>query len=466
MKTNYLTVVIGLFLALGTNQLNATHNRAGEITYRQLSSTTIEATITTYTKRSSRPADRDSLTLCWGDGTCQQVARSNGNGEDLVGDYKLNQYIATHEYDSAGTYILSMTDPNRNGGIENINFPNSEQVNFHIQTTFVLLEDGAPNGSPVFLEMPTDIGYVGKVFTHTPNVFDFEGDSISYEFSVPLSGIANPVLNYQFPDQINPGTENTLTIDPNTGMVTWDAPQREGEYTIAILIKTFREGVLVDQMIRDMQILVERGDNSNPGIQVTNGISTNEVEQRSLGDTVRVDLLYTDTDFDQTITLSSSSGLYLDFFENPATFSSEVNGGTGNASFEWIVREEHLREQPYAIAFGVQDDFQDSIGLASYIVVRFKVTDQMTNVQDIGAEALDFNVFPNPVNGQNITVQIPWESINQNFQIFDSSGRLIKKGRLNQATQEIDVEDLEAGKFIIQIRIGEVLKAKSFIKTK
>ena len=52
-----------LFLALivGLPAL-ATHNRAGEITYRHLEGTTYEVTITTYTK-SSVVADRPWLSL-------------------------------------------------------------------------------------------------------------------------------------------------------------------------------------------------------------------------------------------------------------------------------------------------------------------------------------------------------------------------------------------------------------------
>ncbi|MBT8218631.1 MAG: hypothetical protein KJP00_02320, partial [Bacteroidia bacterium] len=66
------------FIALNVLDLSATHNRAGEITYVQIGPLTIRATITTYTKASSIQADQDSLELCWGDGTCQQVLRTNG----------------------------------------------------------------------------------------------------------------------------------------------------------------------------------------------------------------------------------------------------------------------------------------------------------------------------------------------------------------------------------------------------
>ena len=70
-----------LFLGLYF-QGNATHNRAGEISIEQVGdctqSLTVRATIVTYSKASSFMADRDTLTICWGDGTCQRIDRQNG----------------------------------------------------------------------------------------------------------------------------------------------------------------------------------------------------------------------------------------------------------------------------------------------------------------------------------------------------------------------------------------------------
>ncbi|MFT6021819.1 MAG: hypothetical protein ACI9CQ_004630, partial [Saprospiraceae bacterium] len=89
------------FLCTICNTSFATHNRAGEITYRQTGPLTIEATITTYTKASSTPADRDTLEICWGDGTCDKILRVNGpnaNGENIGGDIKVNKYVSSHNY--------------------------------------------------------------------------------------------------------------------------------------------------------------------------------------------------------------------------------------------------------------------------------------------------------------------------------------------------------------------------------
>ena len=208
--------------------LMATHNRAGEIIYKQIAPLTIEATIFTYTQTSSIPADRDSLTICWGDGTCETLLRSNGNGESIENDYKINAYTGVHSYAELGNYILSMTDPNRNGSVLNVNPPNSDQIQFHLQTTFTLrnlLLEGGSNQSPTLLIAPIDVGFVRQPFMHTPNAIDLDGDSVAYELVTPLMGNDEIVPNYMPLDQIGAGAENSYTFNEQTGLLVWKNPQ-------------------------------------------------------------------------------------------------------------------------------------------------------------------------------------------------------------------------------------------------
>ena len=113
----YLFLLTGFYVFLLPSDAWATHNRAGEIAYRQIDELTIEVTVTTYTKASSTSADRDSVQICWGDEAsvedCQWVLRSNGNGspprgQNLANDTKLNLYIATHTYPGRGHYKICL----------------------------------------------------------------------------------------------------------------------------------------------------------------------------------------------------------------------------------------------------------------------------------------------------------------------------------------------------------------------
>src|SRR5512136_206292 len=112
-----------LLLLLNGFILSATHNRAGEITYVQVSDLTYEITITTFTYTLSY-ADRPQLDVNWGDGTISTADRKSK--VTLPNYYRRNVYIIRHTYPGPGVYKIVVQDPNRNFGVKNI--PNSVNV--------------------------------------------------------------------------------------------------------------------------------------------------------------------------------------------------------------------------------------------------------------------------------------------------------------------------------------------------
>ncbi len=136
MKSIYIFILASLSAA----SLFATHNKSGEIQYRQIGEKTIQCYIITYTDPISVPADRDSLEVNWGDGMTEWVVRTNGNGDgELISNrFQHNIYVSTHTYKSFGEYTLSIDDSNRNDGILNINNGNSNIFSFYVFNTFTL----------------------------------------------------------------------------------------------------------------------------------------------------------------------------------------------------------------------------------------------------------------------------------------------------------------------------------------
>ena len=182
----------------------ATHNRSGEITYRQIGPNSIEIEIVTYTKISGQSiqADRDELPVNWGDGSATEIVPRVNFIDGQYPDIRQNIYVAQHTYpgpNPAGQpYIVSMQDPNRNDNILNINGGSSVNVPFYLQTEVFILNASffGFNSSPILLEPPVDFGVVGQVFQHTPNGYDPDGDSIAYELIVPLSDIGTTVPSH------------------------------------------------------------------------------------------------------------------------------------------------------------------------------------------------------------------------------------------------------------------------------
>ncbi len=349
----------------------ATHNRAGDITYEQIGPLTIRVTITTYTKTSSVSADRDTLELHWGDGTSSKLGRVNGEGDRLPNDIKRNFYIGEHTYPGRATYHMYFSDPNRIGNIRNLNYPNSIKIPFHVQTTFTFLTSQfqGSNSSAILLQPPIDYACVGKPFIYNPNAYDPDGDSLSYELIVPLQEVNTLVPNYVDPDQIVPGNNNQFSLDERTGDIVWDAPRLAGEYNIAFKIHEYRQGVLLNSIIRDMQILVEACDNNPPVIETVDEICV------VAGEKVEFDVLATDPDLPQNRLALSALGGPFETDVSPATFSSSgrYQAQPISATFTWQTACEHITEHAYSVVFKAVDDTRDSTGLATLKTVLIKV---------------------------------------------------------------------------------------------
>lgn len=384
-------------------ELFATHNRAGEITYVQISQFEIEATITTYTKESSNSVVRDSLEICWGDGSCEYILRTNGpgaipQGESLENDTKVNKYVSRHIYPSIGHYIISMQDPNRNGGIQNI--AGSVNVPFFLQTSLTLFNQQFQglNSSPVLLQPPIDVGCVGETFIHSPNAYEPDGDSLAYELIVPLQDVNLEVPNYLFPEDIAPSSANNFFFDNQTGEIRWEAPPIQGEFNIAFRIIEFREGVAIDTMIRDMQILIQSCDNSPPVIESIDEICV------VAGDTVKIDVSVTDPDAGQQVRLSATGGVFL--LDDNATLDAP-NGFVVpvlNGQFVWPTTCEHPREQPYLLVLRAVDNNEDSLNLADLKTIKITVIAPPPENPRIFTNQTDINLFwDNPYVCENET---------------------------------------------------------------
>ncbi|MFZ4473619.1 MAG: gliding motility-associated C-terminal domain-containing protein [Saprospiraceae bacterium] len=375
-KRHFLLFLLLTFLAAPAF-LWATHNRAGEIHIRQIGPLTIEATIITWTKASSINADRDTLTICWGDFVCEAVNRSNGpNDKGVVwpGDIKYNLYVARHTYAGPATFRISMTDPNRIAGILNVNPPSSENIPFHLETVYSFQDPqfGGSNTTPYLLQPPIDQACKGKPFKHNPNAYDPDGDSLSYEFIVPLQSVNTPVPNYSFPNFITPGPNNNLSINRKTGDILWTSPQRAGEYNLAFIIISWRDGAPIDTTVRDMQILVETCDNNPPVVETIDKICV------VAGNLVKINVRGTDPDAGDKVQLTAigaplsqgAPGSNAIFTVSPTGFSTPpVNG-----IFTWTPPCEQISDQAYTVVFKAVDS--SSVGvpkLADLKTVEIKV---------------------------------------------------------------------------------------------
>ena len=363
-----------LLLLCSSTILYATHNRAGEITYRQIGDLSIEVTISTYTKASSIQADRDSLTVNWGDGTTSRVPRTNGGGDGitLANDLKHNIYKGIHVYPGRTTYTISFQDPNRIGGIRNVDFPNSISVPFYVETTFTFLNPQFQgyNNSVILDNPPIDEACIGRKFEHNPGAHDSDGDSLAYELATPMQAVGEVVPKYEFPNEISPGPLNNLTFNQRTGELVWQSPQLIGEYNVAIKIKEYRNGVLINTVIRDMQINVRQCEGVPPVVTTTTKVC------KVAGEHIQVDVLVDDQDFGDQVKISASGGPFLTKYDpavliGPDTF---VNP-TLQALFSWETKCAHISNSAYVTIFkGEDNEFGEGNSASGLVDLQYMET--------------------------------------------------------------------------------------------
>ncbi len=322
----------------------ASHNRAGEITYKQISDLTYRITVTTYTSTGpGRVADRPQLEVKFGDGTKADVKRIE---EVILPDYyKRNKYVVDHAYPGPGTYEIFVEDPNRNLNVKNI--PNSFYVVFSIKTLLVVNPATGRNSTPVLLNPPIDKAALGYTFIHNPAAFDPDGDSLSYKMSICTAEGGKEIEGYTFPP-----FSDSLVVNEKTGDLIWAAPTEVGKYNVAMSIEEWRSGVKIGKIQRDMQIEVYESANKPP---VISGYGKFCV---LAGDNFYTEIRATDPNNDR-IKLTASGGP-LTLPVNPATFQQVVSTpGVAVGNLTWKTDCNLVRKQPYLVIIKAKDTLND-----------------------------------------------------------------------------------------------------------
>jgi len=369
--------IVGMIILVGASHLNslATHLRAGEITLERVSCTdlTFRITITVYTDLGS-PIKFGDGELNFGDGSDPHITPQIDNTfrPDLGPQVGTVSYTITHTYGGPGKYTISYLEANRNENI--LNMSNSVNTRFFVETQIIIDPFLGCSNTPKLLVPPIDKGCTGAAFYHNAGAYDPDGDSLSYELTIPKRAKDADVVGYLDPNVekfysgigLNYGTSNenqdgppTFSIDPTTGTLLWDAPGAAGEYNVAFLIKEWREinGIWVQlgYVVRDMQIIIEDCLNQRPELQVPPDICV------EAGESISIDVFGTDPDYDsvkleafsQVFSINPSPATFSPF---PAILQKTAPGQDAKLTFTWNTTCAHVKDQPYQVVFKITDN--------------------------------------------------------------------------------------------------------------
>jgi len=184
---SWIGKVIGVLVLtlVAHTHVKATHLRAGEITLERVSCTglTFKITINIYTDTGSPIKFGDGI-LDFGDGSkITTPSIDNTLRPDLGPEVGFVRFTIEHTFGGPGRYVISYLEANRNAGV--LNMTNSVDTRFFIETSITIDPFLGCSNTPVLLVPPVDKGCTGVAFFHNPGAFDPDGDSISFELTIP-----------------------------------------------------------------------------------------------------------------------------------------------------------------------------------------------------------------------------------------------------------------------------------------
>lgn len=253
------------------------------------------------------------------------------------------------------------------------------------------------DNSPVFLQAPYLVACQGDAYEYNPHPVDPDRDSVVLSFGVPLdhftSGSFNPPVNpAPVPFEVgfsasNPTPDASFgagnvpaVLDPITGNLTFTTTLT-GSYVVKIVAQSYRNGILIGRVEREMQLVIVNcaGTNTAPvvngpfagafettviaGTLVNFSLSSNDPELLQDGSPQQNLLSATGVQFGTNFTSTAGCTLPPCATLDMTPVISGIQGAS--TQFSWQTDCDHLvdaagnvlNEVPYTFVFKVQDDY-------------------------------------------------------------------------------------------------------------
>jgi gliding motility-associated-like protein len=277
------------------------------------------------------------------------------------------------------------------------------------------------DNSPYFAEDPMAIICVGECFTYNMGATDVDGDSLVYSFTPPLVGAGSPgnytppytfdkPLYYDmFPAKPNFNwiTCKGILLDPITGDIAFK-PMIEQITVIAIKVESWRNGVKISEIRRDMQIIIRNcPPNDPPKLSGFGGWTSPFQAEICAGETICLDIYTNDTSTNppDTVKLSWNGNKTM---PPGATFTSSYANDPRlpTGTFCWTPTDADARDQFWQFNVTANDG-RCPIPASTTRSYRIKVKKRPSathSIANLGCGKYEFSTTTNPV-----TSTVVWE---------------------------------------------------------
>ncbi|MFA0962260.1 T9SS type A sorting domain-containing protein [Roseivirga sp. BDSF3-8] len=275
----------------------------------------------------------------------------------------------------------------------------------------------------------------GDIRTYSISTSNTTGGNIRYEWSVGIGQVRNPATG-QFAGTGVPVVINTTSTSSSVQVRVSDPTPPNNEAVIAVQVS----GGGISSAGRLKTVVV----NPETTPATPSSITENFFPSTTFNNSFTVSAVSGATSYQwETVPATQNpTGRTVSFFFPGAgfyTIKARAVGCAGNSAFRSInvfIEENNCNQDPFEPTpifcdqFRTGDDVED--GLAN------------TSVQ--------FDVFPNPLSGNEFTVQIPANVDNAEIIVTDIKGAMVKQLKMSESRLKVDARDMQEGIYLIRVR--------------
>ena len=194
------------------------------------------------------------------------------NGQYGVERYRYSAIIDLSAWSGCGTdWNIEWELCCRNNAITSLQNPGNQRLYLSATMDNTL---AACNNAPDFLNDPAVFSCVGQSVAYNHGVSDVEGDSLVFSLAPARGANGNPLAyapGYSFLQPVvTAGGGNSVQIDPQTGTITF-VPSIQQFAVVTVLVREYRNGVLIGTYTRDVQFAIVACNNNFPSASGVNG---------------------------------------------------------------------------------------------------------------------------------------------------------------------------------------------------
>ncbi len=279
-------VILCVYSLLGSfQQAKASHAMGADLTFRCLGGNNYELSLAFYRDCSGIPAPPsvaiEITSSCYPARTVTLFPAPNQPTEispvcaTQLSTCDGGTFVGVEQWIYRGTVVLngpcsdwrfSFTECCRNVAITNVIGASGESM----YVSAVLNNLAAPcNNSPIFSNFPVPFACVGQRFAYNHGVYDADGDSLVFQLVTPRTALNDSITYSPGFSATTPLSSSLLPppvrFDPRTGEMVVQ-PSAQEVTVLAVLVSEYRNGVLIGQVIRDIQLNILPCSNLLPSL--------------------------------------------------------------------------------------------------------------------------------------------------------------------------------------------------------